>query len=142
MKLTKTLITALAFCGTSALADVCDPDDGLSPPLFEKAKTAFFEGDYQRFSDLMGPYFLDIHYRYDELFGPIDASFNGAWASCETVLRRYEEPGFKQELILYFDDEIDGPMTVLLIGAEVDGQLQMIEFWYDTSISVVLEGLR
>lgn len=139
----KHLIT-LAFCLSASVANAqsCTGENLVIIPEMEAAKNAFFAGSYDRFIGLMGPNFPGLSDRSGELFDPLKRIVSGAYEACHTVLQRHEAPGFYQDLTMYYDDEVEGPVTVLLVGADFDGEFRFLEFTYNSSISAVLDSLR
>ncbi len=110
--------------------------------MFETAKTAFKSGDYRTFTRIVGNFFPDLKDNYDGYFGKLDELFPEGYDRCTTILQRREDPGFYQDMVLFFPKGYDAPMAVLLIGAKIDGEVRMIEFNYNTNISGVLDELK
>ncbi len=134
---------AVAAClATPAFAGTCGQENDADIPLFETAKAAFLNADFRSFSRIAGSYFADLDENYDTYFGQLEQIFPDGFERCETILQRREAPAFFQDLILFFPKGYDTPMAVLLIGAKVEGEMRMIEFNYNTSISGVLEELK
>ncbi|SMX22802.1 hypothetical protein [Boseongicola aestuarii] len=130
------LIAAPAFSGT------CGPEQAADVALLETAKAALLNADYQSFTSIAGPYFPDLAENYDGYFGPLETTFPEGFDRCVTILQRREAPSFAQDLIFYFPKGYDSPMAVLLIAADVEGTMRMIEFSYNTNISGVLDELK
>ena len=141
----KQLITALALAtlGTSpAFAGTCGPERDGDIALLETAKAALLNADYRSFTSIAGPYFPDLPENYDGYFGPLEATFPDGFDRCVTILQRRESPSFAQDLMFFFPKGHDSPMAVLLIAAEVEDTMRMIEFSYNTNISGVLDELK
>lgn len=134
------LATALIIVASNVQAGACGPDASDDIASFETAKEAFLQADYETFFNGMGPYFPGTDYA--ETFGQVRVVFPNPYKRCRTVLQRREKPGFYQDLVLYFPAGSDAPLALLLVGAEVDGQVNLIEFTFNTSISDVLDSLK
>lgn len=139
----KHLIT-LAFCLSASVASAqsCTGEDLVIIPEMEAAKDAFFDGNYQRFADMMGANFPGFSARAPEMFGPLENLVAGAYASCHTILQRHESPGFYQDMVIFYDDQVEGPISLLLVGADFGGEFRFVEFTFNSSMSAVLENLR
>lgn len=133
---------ALAVTAPAALAGTCGPDGDADVALFEEAKAAILAADYRTFADLAGPYFSDLRDNFDSYFGQIQVAFPHPFERCATVLQRREEPGFLQELIFYFPKGSEAPLALILIAADVGGEVNLIEFNMNTSLSEVLGDLK
>ena len=131
---------AIVLAGSHLAAAACDPSTSNDVPSFEIAKEAFLQADYEGFFQAMGPYFPGTE--YEPTFGQVRVVFPNPYRHCRTVLQRREAPGFYQELVFYFPAGSDAPLALLLIGAEVDGQVNLIEFSFNTNISDVLDDLK
>ncbi len=138
----KCLTLLFSLLASPALADICGPNKDTDLAVLEEAKAAFLATEYERFADIAGNYFPDVKTNFDQYFGQIQVVFPNGYDRCETVLQRREAPGFYQDLVFYFPKGSDAPMALLLIAARVDGEIKMIEFSYNTSISAVLEELK
>ena len=137
----KSLIAiGILFAGSHSAAAACDPTTSNDVPAFETAKEAFLQADYKSFYDAMGPYFPGTE--YEATFGQVRVVFPNPFTHCRTILQRRESPGFYQELVFYFPAGSDAPLALLLVGAEVDGQVNLIEFSFNTSLSSVLDDLK
>ncbi len=132
----------LASLAGGTWAGTCGPERDADLPLLEDAKAAFLAADYALFAELAGPYFHDLADNYDAYFGPIERLIPQGFVRCTTILQRREAPGFHQDLVFFFADGVDGPVAVLMVSAEVDGEERMIEFSYNTNISDVLSDLQ
>lgn len=141
--MTRILATLFALCaGTAAPAGICGPDGGRDLPLMEAAKEAFLKADYHGFVTIAGPYFPDLAVNFDSYFGQLAVVFPDGFDRCETIIQRREDPGFHQDLVLYFPVGSPGPLALLIVAAEAEGEIRMIEFTYNTSISEVLGELK
>ncbi|NNF77557.1 MAG: hypothetical protein HKN05_05965 [Rhizobiales bacterium] len=134
------LVALLIFGAAQAHAGACGPDTADDITSFEQAKAAFLQADYETFFNTRGPYFPGAD--YDALFGQARVVFPNPFTGCKTVLQRREKPGFFQDLVFYFPAGSDAPLALLLIGAEVDGQVNLVEFSFNTNISNVLDDLK
>ena len=131
---------ALGMFASQGQADPCAPNTSDDIASFEAAKAAFLRADYEGVFNSMGPYFPGTD--YDQTFGQVRVVFPMPFKHCRTVLQRREKPGFLQELVFYFPAGSEAPLALLLIGAEVDGQVNLIEFSFNTNISDVLDNLK
>ena len=134
------LSAATIFSAVQVQAGACGPDTPQDIAYFEDAKSAFLQADYRAFFDGMGPYFPGVD--FDATFGQARVVFPNPFTHCRTVLQRREEPGFYQDLVLYFPAGSDAPLALLLVGTKVDGQVNLIEFTFNTNISEVLDSLK
>lgn len=134
------LATALIIAASQAQAGACGPNSSDDLPIFEAAKEAFLQADYKSFFDKAGPYFPGSDFA--DTFGQVRVVFPNPYKRCRTILQRREKPGFYQDLVLYFPAGSDAPLALLLVAAEVDGQVNLIEFTFNTSISDVLDSLK
>lgn len=137
-------LAALIWLGLTGAAHAgpCGPQQDEDIVLFEAAKAAFLAADYEKFVELAGDYFPDLESNFDNYFGQIQVVFPNGFDSCATVLQRREEPGFYQDLVFYFPAGSKAPMALLLVAARVDGEIKLVEFNYNTSISDVLSDLK
>jgi hypothetical protein len=134
------LAIALILGATQLQAGVCGPDTPEDIASFEASKAAFLQADYRTFFESMGPYFPGTD--FDATFGQVRVVFPNPFKRCTTVLQRREVPGFYQEVVFYFPAGSEAPLALLLVGAEVDGQVNLVKFSFNTSISVVLDSLN
>ena len=132
----------LSLCPLSVAAQSCNPSTPADIPLFEAAKTAFLKTDYRAFANLVDDYIPSIDSQFDALFGPLDAFEPQGYDRCRTIVQRREDPGFYQDIVLYFPKGSAVPLALHLAGAEVDGTVRVLEFTYNTSISAVLDKLH
>ena len=124
------------------MAQSCEPSTDADIPVFEDAKTAFLRTDYREFAGLVDDYVPDMGDRFETLFGPLSVFEPQGYDRCRTVLQRRENPSFVQEVVFYFPRGRDQPIALHLVGAEVDGEMRVLEFTYNSSISTVLDGLH
>lgn len=136
------IAAVLSFAANSALAGACDNSTEADIPLFEEAKTDFLTGRFQKFADDAGAYFPDLQSNYPNYFGAIEQRFPNGFDRCVTILQRREAPGFYQELVFYFEDGLNAPITLLLIGAGIGSDTVLIEFTFNSNISTVMEELK
>ncbi len=123
-------------------AQTCPPSTEADLPVFEDAKTAFFRTDYRAFANLVDEYVPNMDAQFDTLFGPLEVFEPRGYESCRTILQRREKPSFFQEVVFYFPRGADGPIALHLVGTEIDGEVQVLEFTYNSSVGAVLSGLR
>ena len=126
----------------AASAQSCTPSTAADIPAFEAAKTAFLKTDYRAFANLVDDYIPNMNAQFDTLFGPLDVFEPQGYDRCRTILQRREDPSFMQEIVFFFPKGSDIPLALHLVGAEVDGAVRVLEFTYNSSISVVLDGLH
>ena len=125
-----------------AAAQSCAPSTAADIPAFEQAKTAFYRTDYRAFANLIGDYIPDLEERFDALFDPLAVFEPQGYDRCRTILQRREEPSFFQEIVFFFPKGNDVPIALYLAGAEVDGDIKILEFSYNSAITEVLDSLR
>ncbi len=133
---------AFLLAPVAAAAQSCDPSTDADIPLFEAAKTAFFKTDYRAFAGLVDDYIPNMDAQFDALFGPLEVFEPRGFDRCRTVLQRREDPSFAQDMVLFFPRGGTTPMALHIVGAEVDGEMRVLEFSYNSAISAVLDGLR
>ena len=126
----------------AASAQSCTPSTAADIPAFEAAKTAFLKTDYRAFANLVDDYIPNMNAQFDALFGPLEVFEPQGYDRCRTILQRREDPSFLQEIVFFFPKGSDIPLALHLVGAEVDGAVRVLEFTYNSSISVVLDGLH
>ena len=141
MKMLMTLICA-AVLPLAATAQSCEPSTDADVPAFEAAKTAFLRTDYRAFANLVDDYIPNMDDQFDALFGTLSVFEPQGYDRCRTILQRRESPSFIQELVFYFPRGSNVPLALHLVGAEVDGEVRMLEFTYNSSISAVLDELH
>ena len=121
----------------------CAPQSDADIPYLEGLKDAFLEADYVEFAREMGPFFPDMDRQFEGLFGPIQNVFPDGFVRCRTVLQRREAPGFYQDLVLYYPvSSPETPLALLLVAVDPGDGIKLLEFNYNTSISVVLSELK
>ena len=125
-----------------AAAAVCGPDRASDLPYLETLKAAFLDADYPRFAELAGPYFPDLVEKVTDYFGQLMVVFPNSFRSCETILQRREAPGFHQEVVFYFPAGSSAPVALLLVAVEAEGEVRLVEFNFNTSISDVLGDIK
>ena len=135
-------IACATLLPAAALAQSCTPSTAADIPAFEAAKTAFLKTDYRAFANLVDDYIPNMNAQFDTLFGPLDVFEPQGYDRCRTILQRREDPSFMQEIVFFFPKGSDIPLALHLVGAEVDGAVRVLEFTYNSSISVVLDGLH
>lgn len=141
MKLALSTLAGLAF--SASMATACEPTGPDDIPLIETLKDAFFASDYVTFAQRMGPFFPQIDQQFDGLFGPLQDVFPEGFVRCETVLQRREAPGFYQDLVLmYPKSSPETPLALLLIAVDPGDGIKLLEFNYNTNVSVVLGELK
>ena len=139
----KYLLACLALLTPSlSFAQSCAPSAAADIPAFEAAKTAFLKTDYRGFANLVDDYIPNMDAQFDALFGPLDVFEPQGYDRCRTILQRREGPSVVQEIVFYFPKGSDVPLALHLVGAQVDGAVRVLEFTYNSSISVVLDGLH
>lgn len=118
---------------------------GASPdswPLLEQLKSHFLKAEYRDFLDNSGPMLEHEIENYDAYFGVMDELFPEGFDLCQTVLVRAEEPGFRQEIVMYLRDDMRGPITLLLTAVQIRSTPQLVYFNYNSTASAVLEELK
>ncbi|MFQ1699289.1 hypothetical protein ACJ5NV_01705 [Loktanella agnita] len=135
-------LTCAALLPIAAAAQSCEPSTDADIATFEAAKTAFLRTDYRAFANLVDDYIPNMDAEYERLFGPLSVFEPRGFDRCRTILQRREEPSFIQEVVFYFPKGSDVPLALHLVGAEVDGQVRMLEFTYNSSISAILNELH
>ncbi len=136
-------LSTVTFIATTTLshAGVCGPDSDADIPVFEAAKRAFLSTEYRDFIEIGGAYFSDLEDNFDSYFGQLPNVFPDGYDRCITILRRREEPGFYQDLVLFFPKGFEGPITLHLVAADDGKDVRLMYFNYNSSIGEVLDGL-
>lgn len=119
----------------------CGPAERPSA-LMEGLKGHFRDGEFRAFLTDSGRYLAGEVANYDSYFGRMDELFPDGFALCQTVLVRDEEPGFRQEVVLYEAEAIDGPISLLLTSVIVNGREELLYFNFNSNATAILEQLR
>lgn len=139
LALALSLASAVPASGQGALTCGAAPD---SWPLFEQLKAHFKDAEYRAFLENSGPMLAHEIENYEAYFGVMDELFPEGFHQCQTVLVREEKPAFRQEIIMYFRDDMRGPITLLLTGVVIRGSAQLVYFNYNSTVTAVLDELR
>ena len=123
-------------------AAACGPDRDADIPELEALKSAFLRADYLQFAELSGPYFPDLVENLNGYFGQMMVVFPNPFPSCETILQRRESPGFYQDVVFYYPAGANAPVALLLVAVEAEGEVRLVEFTFNTSISDVLSDIK
>jgi len=134
----------LAFCLSASVATArsCQGKDVAVIPEMEAAKDAFYRGNYQEFAKILGAKFPVLSDGGRGLFAPLENQMDGSYSSCHTIIQRHETPGFYQDVVLYYSDQVSGPITLLLVGSDIGGEFRFLEFTFDFAMLEVLNRLR
>lgn len=137
-------LATFAFCLSASVASAqsCTGEDSVIIPKMEAAKDAVFAGDYETFGELLGSGFQGLPEGATEMFAPFRNLIKSGYSSCTTILQRHEAPAFYQDLVMYKSDDFGTPIALLLIGAEINGEFEFLEFKFNTSFTAVSESLR
>ena len=137
-------LASLALCLSASVvsAQSCTGENLKIIPEMEAAKDAVFEGKYETFGRMLGSDFQGLPENATQMFAPFREIVEGGYDSCTTILQRHESPGFYQDMVIYSSDQYEGPIALLLIGADVGGTFRFVEFSFNTSFSEVSSGLR
>lgn len=145
---TLALILSMLLGATPVLAETppCSLQ-GLQPiPLLEKAKTHFLNGRYKEFSETLRPVIALDERQYNEIFGPISRVAGKGYDSCSTVLRRQDEGGLVQELVLFSglnrSGRQDQILSLYLVAAPVDGDLKLLLFSMKETIGAAMDEVK
>ncbi len=111
-------------------------------PLLEQLKAHFLNAEYRAFLEGSGPMLSHEVENYDAYFGVMDDLFPEGFHHCQTVLVRAEDPGFRQEIVMYTRDDMRGPITLLLVGVMMRGVPQLVYFNYNSNSAAVLDELK
>ncbi len=139
----KHLIACLAaFTASAAMAEGCPPAGMPAVPTFETAKGQFLSGDFKGFLDTASTYIPDAANQFDSLFGQLATLLPNGFERCVTVAQRRDAPGLIQEIVFYYPPGLNAPLSLYLMGAEVDGEVKILEFTYDSTLGNVMDKLR
>lgn len=111
-------------------------------PLLEQLKGHFLNAEYAAFLENSGPMLSHEIKNYDAYFGVMDELFPEGFELCQTVLVREEEPAFRQEIVMFFRDDMTGPITLLLTAVRIRNAPQLVYFNYNSTATAVLNELR
>jgi hypothetical protein len=111
-------------------------------PLFEQLKGHFQRAEYRAFLENSGPMLAHEVENYDAYFAVMDQLFPDGFQTCQTVLVRDEDPAFRQEIIMFLNPDMIGPITLLLTGVAIRGEPQLVYFNYNSTASAVLDELK
>jgi hypothetical protein len=133
-------LTSLATQGCAQTPAACAFTGPTVFPELEAAKAAFLTGDYAGFIALAGVMMPDVDGA--ALMAGIAEAVPGGFAACTTVIQREDVGGFVQEVSLYQLPDGNGPISLYLQSALVDGKRVILQFTFDSGLAVVLEKLR
>lgn len=110
--------------------------------MMETLKGEFRDGNFRAFLEKSGRYLSGEVTNYDSYFARMDELFPNGFDLCQTVLVREEDPGFRQEIVLYESNAINGPISLFLTTVIVNGREELLYFNFNSSATAILEQLR
>jgi hypothetical protein len=134
------LLSCMASQGCTQTAPACAFTGPTVFPELETAKAAFLAGDYAGFVALAGVMMPNVD--GGALMAGITEAVPDGFATCTTVIQREDVGGFVQEVSLYQLPEGQGPISLYLQSALVDGKRVILQFTFDSALSAVLEKLH
>lgn len=143
-------LAALAVTGIGAGAAWADSPcslQGLEPiPIMEKAKDHFLNGQYRQFADVLRPVIVMDDQQFSSIFGPISAAAPKGFDSCSTVLRRVDDGGLVQELVLFSglnrSGRKDQVLSLYLVTAPLDNESRLVLFSMKETIGTALDEVK
>ncbi|MDF3607822.1 hypothetical protein PE067_17755 [Paracoccus sp. DMF-8] len=140
-------LVAAALSTGAGWADTPCSLQGLEPiPVLEKAKEHFLHGRYESFSDALQPVIELDEQQFSNIFGPISKAAPKGFDSCSTVVRRVDDGGLVQELVLYSglnrSGRQDQILSLYLVAAPLGDDLRLVLFSMKDTIGMALDEVR
>lgn len=150
MNNSRMILAALAVSTGSAGAALADAPcslQGLEPiPVIEAAKEHFLNGRYEKFSDGLKPVIALDEDQFSNIFGPIGNAAPKGFDSCSTVLRRVDDGGLIQELVLFTglnrSGRKDQIFSLYLVAAPLENGPSLVLFSMKETIGGALEEVK
>lgn len=146
MKKLAALLIALTLAGP-ALAEESCALNGLEPlPVLETIKGHFLRGDYRGFFYDTPNLFPKNEKLYEKTLGALIIAAPKGFDSCSTIMRRAEQGGMVQELVLLGglnkSGNKDEVMSVLLVTGPVNGETALLYFAFNSQFEKILDEIR
>lgn len=134
------VLSCLATQACAQTAPACDFTGPTVFPEMEATKAAFLAGDFDKFLALST---ADMPNAPDAsvMKSLVDLVPDG-FASCTTIVQREDVGGFVQEVSLFELPDGQGPISLYIRSALVDGQRRILQFTFNSTMSTVLDELR
>ena len=114
----------------------CDPNPARTVAAFERAKDAFYRGEFSRFAQVAQPFAAPGVPTAITGLLPVGAGFE----ACASVVFRRDAPGLYQEVILFRSGS--RLVGLYLQGAEIEGEIEIIGYRVSDRPATVLEFPR
>lgn len=146
----RTTWAALAVTAISTGASLADAPcslQGLEPiATLETAKEHFLHGRYDKFADALKPVIALDEQQFSTIFGTIGNAAPKGFDSCSTVLRRVDDGGLVQELVLFSglnrSGRKDQILSLYLVAAPLEHDSQLVLFSMKDTIGMALDEVR
>lgn len=140
------VVVSAGLAGT-ALANAPCSLQGLEPiPVMETAKAHFLNGSYEKFSDALQPVITLDQEKFSNIFGPIANAAPNGFDTCSTVLRRVDDGGLVQELVLFTglnrSGRKDQIFSLYLVAAPLENEPRLVLFSMKETIGGALEEVK
>ncbi len=134
------ILSCIASQGCTQTTPACAFTGPTVFPEMETAKAAFLAGDFAGFFAQAAAQMPNTD--GVALMAGITQAVPDGFASCTTVLQREDVGGLVQEITLFQLPEGNGPISVYVQSALIDGQRVILQFSFDSTLANVLENLR
>lgn len=134
------MLSCIASPGCTQTTPTCAFTGPTLFPEMEAAKAAFLAGDYPGFFALAAAQMPGTD--GVALMAGITGAVPDGFASCTTVLQREDVGGLVQEITLFQLPEGNGPISVYIQSALIDGKRVILQFSFDSTLANVLQNLR
>lgn len=146
-RMTLTALVAAGFSAGAALADSpCSLQGMTAIPIMETAKEHFLNGRYRDFADVLEPVITLDDQQFTNVLGPISNASPKGFDSCSTVLRRVDDGGLVQELVLFSglnrSGRKDQILSLYLVAAPLEGQPRLVLFALKDTIGMALDEVK
>lgn len=84
----------------------------------------------------------DLVAKLSDYLGQLTGVFPNAFAPCETVLHRSEAPGVDQDVVFQYPAGSSASVALPLIAARAEGEVRLVEFTCNTTMSEVPGNIK
>ncbi len=134
------IVCCIASPGCTQTTPACAFTGPTVFPELEAAKTAFLGGDYAGFFALAAAQMPNED--GVALMAGIAEGVPDGFESCATVVQREDVGGLVQEITLFQLPGGQGPISLYVQSALINGQRVILQFSFDSTLGKVLEKLR
>ncbi len=118
----------------------CTPSSKQTVEAFERAKDAFFRGEFDRFDRIVNPFSGPRNQAAADDLRGLSNSFPNGFRECAVVVQRRELPGFFQEVVLF--DTGGAPVGLYLQGAVLRGKSFVTDFALSANLGEIIARLE